>query len=347
MRTLIVDPIESLRHEGGSESALLVPRVILIDGLDECQDEDRQAELLLAIKECFVDTLTTPFRFFICSRPEWAIRSALKPGGYLHGVAYHIQLSDQYDATADIRRFLRRRLLALIPTSNPDGSGPSWFSGDDVERLVEATSGQFVCAATLVRYLSERRASPAKRLNTLLTWISSGSGNANNPFSTLDILYSKIVTTAKAAYETAALDSSDAGDDDDFLLLLRAYQLSPLYNPVSGLIPIQDWDMLLCGEPNSHELILSDLRSLMTTVEVKKLSEYHVPAPGFQPLTLHTYHKSFIDFCGDQSRSKDLYVPHARVIEYYALRSIKYMGQCPLRDGLKATMTCGGKSIGV
>jgi hypothetical protein len=168
----------------------------------------------------------------------------------------------------------------------------------------------------------------------VLTWISSGSGSSNNPFSTLDILYSKIVTSAKAAYE-AALDHADSDEAENFLLLLRAYQLSPLYNPVFGVIPVQDWDMLLCGELNAHELVLSDLRSLMTTVEVKKLSEFghHIPAPGFRPLALHIYHKSFVDFCGDEARSKDLYIPHSRVIEYYAHCTIQHMSLCPLRDG--------------
>ncbi|KAJ2935399.1 hypothetical protein H1R20_g1696, partial [Candolleomyces eurysporus] len=307
MRTLIVDPVEGLGRQEGGSGPSFPPHVILIDGLDECKDEDRQVELLLAIKECFVDT-STPFRLFISSRPEWAIRSALKPGGHLHGAAYHIQLSDQYDATADIRCFLWRRLLALIP-QNDDDSGP-WFSEADVERLVEAASGQFVYAATAIRYLSERRALPARRLNTLLTWISSGSGNS--PLSALDNLYTQIVTSAKTTYE-AAVDQ-DGSEGDRFLLLLRSYQLSSLYDPILDVVPIQDWDMLLSGELNTHETILSDLRSLMTTVELKQISKFgnSFPAPGFRPFALHIYHKSFIDFCGDQSRAKDLYFPDSR-----------------------------------
>ncbi|RXW16177.1 hypothetical protein EST38_g9680 [Candolleomyces aberdarensis] len=94
--TLIVKPFEHLGGEGLDLSTL--PYAILIDGLDECRGEDSQAELLTAIKECLlVDHL--PFRILIASRPEWAIRTALAPGGYLHELAYHIQLSDKYDAS--------------------------------------------------------------------------------------------------------------------------------------------------------------------------------------------------------------------------------------------------------
>ncbi|RXW17733.1 hypothetical protein EST38_g8121 [Candolleomyces aberdarensis] len=89
INALIVRPFEHIRDSGMDLRSL--PYVILIDALDECKGEDRQAELLTAIRECFlVDGL--PFRIFITSRPERAIRPALEPGGHLHAVACHIQL---------------------------------------------------------------------------------------------------------------------------------------------------------------------------------------------------------------------------------------------------------------
>jgi hypothetical protein len=97
---LIVRPVEDLRDMGTDLRSL--PYAVLIDGLDEAKGEDRQAELLTAIRRCLlVDNL--PFCIFIASRPELAIHSALQPGGHLRGMAYHIQLSDRYDATADMR----------------------------------------------------------------------------------------------------------------------------------------------------------------------------------------------------------------------------------------------------
>ncbi|KAJ2918209.1 hypothetical protein MD484_g2166, partial [Candolleomyces efflorescens] len=99
MNKLIVDPIENLTQAISKPELLAIPYAILIDGLDECADEERQAELLSTIDECLLQNEALPFRVFIASRPEWAIRSALEDTGYLHQKAYHVQLSDQYDAS--------------------------------------------------------------------------------------------------------------------------------------------------------------------------------------------------------------------------------------------------------
>ncbi|RXW23010.1 hypothetical protein EST38_g2846 [Candolleomyces aberdarensis] len=183
MDVLIVRPFESLRRSHGFDTNTF-PYVILIDGLDECigkyspplhstpadpddrrQAEDRQAELLSALKNSIVDN-NFPFRIFIASRPEWAIHTALKPGGYLRQVAYHIELSDKYDASGDMRRYLQRRFEDI----GLQIGDSQWFSEDAIETLVQAASGQFVYVATVYKYISERRSSPAERLQVVLTW---------------------------------------------------------------------------------------------------------------------------------------------------------------------------------
>ncbi|KAJ2929834.1 hypothetical protein H1R20_g7274, partial [Candolleomyces eurysporus] len=141
MNTLIVKPFKRLKDMGLDLSTL--PHAILIDGIDECIGEEFQADLLHAIKDCLLaDHL--PFRLFITSRPEWAMRTALQPGGLLRAVAYHIQLSDDYNASADMHRYLRRRFEILSLRTGD----PNWFSESDVETLVRAASGQFVYVAT-------------------------------------------------------------------------------------------------------------------------------------------------------------------------------------------------------
>ncbi|RXW19224.1 hypothetical protein EST38_g6629 [Candolleomyces aberdarensis] len=133
MNALICNPVRRLRASGKLDLASF-RYVILIDGLDECKGEDRQAEILKAVQECLLDE-DLPFRIFISSRPEWAIHSALEPGGELNELAYHIQLSDQYDATADIRRYLQRSFRELgLRSRDPRARSPGWFSKEDIER---------------------------------------------------------------------------------------------------------------------------------------------------------------------------------------------------------------------
>ncbi|KAJ2923845.1 hypothetical protein H1R20_g13247, partial [Candolleomyces eurysporus] len=149
MDVLVVQPVQRLRSLGFNPTHL--PQyVIIIDGLDECQDERHQAEVLSIVKQCLLDN-DLPFRIAIASRPEWAIRSELEVGGYLHEIAYHLQLSDSYDASADIRRYLWRRLRDIgSRSSDPRARYPLWPSQEVVEMLVQAASGQFVYAATVV-----------------------------------------------------------------------------------------------------------------------------------------------------------------------------------------------------
>ncbi|RXW21224.1 hypothetical protein EST38_g4636 [Candolleomyces aberdarensis] len=296
MATLVVGPFERLGSEGLDLSTL--PYVILIDGLDECSGEDSQAELLMAIRECLLaDHL--PFRIFIASRPEWAIRTALAPGGYLHALAYHIQLSDKYDASGDMRRYLQRRFHAL---SSRTGN-PHWFTQNDIDRLVSAASGQFVYVAMAFNYISERRASPAERLKIVLNWTPHDRQKAR-PFEALDILYRNILSTAKNAYEAV-----DSNGDRDFLLLFRIHHLNISMKSWSWRFSANGLSMVLGLETGGEEELFSDLRSLLT-LEKNDSGD----------LTLRLYHKSFSDFLDEESRAKALFVPRSHLYPHLESR---------------------------
>ncbi|RXW18413.1 hypothetical protein EST38_g7438 [Candolleomyces aberdarensis] len=271
MTTLIVKPLEHLRDTGLDLSTL--PYAILIDGIDDCMGEDPQVDLLAAIKDCLlVDHL--PFRVFISSRPEWAIRSALEPGGDLHAIAHHIRLSDDYDASADMRRYLRRRFQTLSLRIRD----PNWFHESDIETLVRAASGQFIYVATAFKFISERLASPADRLKIVSNWTPDENQTAR-PFVVLDQLYINILRSAKNAYE-------QTHHGRDFLLLLRTYNIV-----VDGLSAKSFQDVrfsadilsvLLGLEARAEENLVSDLHSLVALERDSRLQIclYHVFAYG-------------------------------------------------------------------
>ncbi|RXW19405.1 hypothetical protein EST38_g6439 [Candolleomyces aberdarensis] len=288
-----------------------LPYAILIDGLDECTGEDRQAELLTAIKECLLIN-GFPFRIFIASRPEWAIRTALEAGGHLCKLAYHIQLSDKYDASADMHRYLRRRFEDIglrIGDSN-------WFREGDIETLVQAASGQFIYVATVYKYISERRASPTERLKIILTW-TPHEGQGTRPFEVLDRLYTNILLAAKNAYEAV-----DSHYRRDFLLLFRAHHMAvtgfksltiPQY-PAADLL-----SAMLRLEAKAEETLISDLHSLVA---------FETNHGG--SLRLRLYHKSFSDFLEEPSRAKDLFVPEDRVYAHLGRCFMQHIIESPL-----------------
>ncbi|KAJ2923766.1 hypothetical protein H1R20_g13329, partial [Candolleomyces eurysporus] len=331
MDVLIVRPFESLRRSHVLDTNTF-PHVILIDGLDECigkynvtpqppladaddrqQAEDRQAELLAAIKRCIVDNNNLPFRVFIASRPEWAIHTALKPGGYLRQVAYHIELSDKYDASGDMRRYLQRRFEEIgLQIGNPQ-----WFSEDAIETLVQAASGQFVYVATVYKYITERRGSPAERLKVVLAW-TPHDGQVVRPFEALDRLYASILSSAKEAYEAV-----DTHRGRDFLLLFRAHYMNV------GLFHVPSTDVYLSFSPDvlsallgleagAEDALFSDLRSLVTLE--KDRGNLH----------LRLYHKSFSDFLEEESRAKEFFVPVSYVFTHLSKRCMQLIVECPL-----------------
>ncbi|KAJ2932664.1 hypothetical protein H1R20_g4430, partial [Candolleomyces eurysporus] len=311
MDKLIVGPVLGL-----TDPKALPAYAILIDGLDECKGEHHQSELLTAIKNSLL-ACGLPFRIFIASRPEWAIRSALDPGGDLHELAYHIQLSDKYDATADIRRYLWRRLRDIGHKSrDPRAQSRLWPAAEDIEILVRAASGQFIYAATVVKYVSKPRVSPFDRLRTVLTWTPAENQLAR-PFETIDCLYASILSEAKAAYEAV-----DVYRERDFLLLFRAYHMKDTKG-LSGLnlhfIHTTALNAVLGLEEQAHESLISDLQSLV----VYEPSQSH-------DFKLRSYHRSFSEFMENESRSQALFVPTSRVYAHIAKCSLQKIRQCPL-----------------
>ncbi|KAJ2930758.1 hypothetical protein H1R20_g6341, partial [Candolleomyces eurysporus] len=332
MDVLIVRPFESLQRIQKLDTGTF-PYVILIDGLDECigkysatlhppppadiddrrRAEDRQAELLAAIKHCILDN-NLPFRVFIASRPEWAIRTALEPGGHLRQVAYHIELSDKYDASGDMRRYLRRRFEDIGLRIGDSG----WFSEAAIEILVRAASGQFVYVATVYKYISERRSSPAERLKIVLTW-TPRDGQVVRPFEALDRLYVSILLTAKKAYEAV-----DTHHGRDFLLLFRAHHMNvagfdiPSASMFFGC-PADVLSALLGLEARAEDILFSDLRSLVTLEKDRD-----------GDLCLRLYHKSLSDFLEEESRAKELFVPESSVCTYLSKRCMQHIIECPL-----------------
>ncbi|KAJ2932499.1 hypothetical protein H1R20_g4612, partial [Candolleomyces eurysporus] len=303
MNKLIVNPIQDFSREVSKPELTALPYAILIDGLDECTDEQRQVELLATIDDCLLQDDALPFRVFIASRPEWAIRSALEDTGYLHQKAYHIQLSDQYDASGDIRRVLWRRLRDIGRRSgDPRAQSPSWPSKEDIEILVFNASRQFIYAATVIKFVSERRSSPVDRLRAILTWTPEDRAQ---PFTALDLLYTNIVSAAKEAYEAAH-------PERDFLFLLRGYQLLQ-DGRWTAAVPTSVLGELFGLENNAQQWLISDLRSLVTTevYEFMKPSEY-----------LKFYHKSFTDFLDNAGRSKSLFIPESRAAEFVAVACV-------------------------
>ncbi|KAK1219905.1 hypothetical protein PQX77_017358 [Marasmius sp. AFHP31] len=111
-RDLILSPDPTWNWEGGLwgfvkelSGVVSVPRVVVIDGLDECGDEPTQLRILSIIQSAFQEVPHFPLRFLICSCPESWVREAFADEP-LHQFTRFIALDDSLTAREDIRRYL-------------------------------------------------------------------------------------------------------------------------------------------------------------------------------------------------------------------------------------------------
>ncbi|PPQ83499.1 hypothetical protein CVT25_006989 [Psilocybe cyanescens] len=162
-KALVREPLLELLHSGFSTTDHFV---IIIDGLDECDDPKIQARIVDLSFE-LLRGQDIPLKILIASRPEIDISSSFDTK--LFSTLARIALDDDYQSEDDIRHFLadkfnevktRHRLRSYIPIG--------WPAQDSLDTLVEKSSGQFIYASTVVEYVASARHRPTHRLEVVL-----------------------------------------------------------------------------------------------------------------------------------------------------------------------------------
>ncbi|TFK21602.1 hypothetical protein FA15DRAFT_672416 [Coprinopsis marcescibilis] len=296
MQRLIVEPIREALSQPGVSPELL-PRNIFIDGIDECKGEHNQAFLLRVVQELVLAFSHDNFGLKVClaGRPEYALRTALGENGHLKEseLLYHIELSD-HDATSDIQLFLERKLRAIARATTYPLPSTRWPSEEDIQRLVDNASGQFIYPATIVKYLSDRRRSPVKQLQMILEW-RPGAQHRDKPFAALDALYTDIFVKAGEAYATSK------GIDDNLCFIRHIRRLLKINIGIRVTVV----EELLSLDPGELEIIFSDLHSVTRT--------FWTGASEGDWLDLTFHHKSVKDFLQDPARCGPLFLPSAQI----------------------------------
>lgn len=142
---------------------------IVIDALDECQ-ESQSIKLIIDLF-CRARVATTRLRVLITSRPELPIRFGFNSntGVYENLILHEV---DQSVVKQDIRTFLASELILIRREFNTTVGPYRQLPEDwpkDIEVLTDMAVPVFILAATICRFLRDRRmGSPTERLNTLL-----------------------------------------------------------------------------------------------------------------------------------------------------------------------------------
>ncbi|KDR68254.1 hypothetical protein GALMADRAFT_28383, partial [Galerina marginata CBS 339.88] len=281
MTSLIIEPF--LAH-----GAFDVPNsryLIIIDGLDECEDREGQLDILHTISSLFQQS-PLPLIFLIASRPEYDITNVFG-AGHLQQITSRLALDDGYQAWADIRLFLRDQ-FADIKQSHPLKAhiGHDWPGEEVLNQVVKKSSGQFIYAATVAKFVKSTRHRPQNRLEIVLG-LHPARSLRDMPFAELDELYHHIFRSVLNL--------------DGVLRVLSWHMLRDLnfYDRLSPW-PISEVEDILLFDKGEIHLLFCDLHSI---VDIRKSETRRDKTE-----VLHIFHSSLEDFLLDKSRSKNLYI---------------------------------------
>ena len=267
MQRLIVEP---LRSAG-------VSTVIVIDGLDECKNEDPESAILLVLGKLVSEI--PKVKFFVTSRPEPQITSGFR--GPLLKKATSVFILHQVEPSTvdnDIRHFFKHELSKLA--SQPGGS-EDWPTDEQVDALCRRAAGFFVYAVAAVRFLKLKFRSPSDQLEVIMASpeIAIHEGQAGlKVHDSLDSLYTSIL---RAAFLENNVDDGALARSVLSALVLVTNPLSP--SAIATLMGL------------GLNVVTSLLESLQPLLVLQGNAE--------EPIQL--FHRSFPDFVTDSSRCSD------------------------------------------
>ncbi|THU93442.1 hypothetical protein K435DRAFT_967303 [Dendrothele bispora CBS 962.96] len=275
---LVVKPLENLPRERWGN----LPKVVIIDGLDECQGSDSQRRVLTTILSQLVDDkgqprYRIPLRFLIASRPEPQIRDVFNKPEYLD-ITTRTELGDNYSTSRDIERYLRDSFHEIARTSDAMRGVPlPWPSHGVIDNLVQKASGQFIYASTLIKYVSDEYSHPAERLELALG-LPIGDPDA---FSDLDLLYRQIMSSSRNRPRVLQILGA--------FFCLQEVDRYLILHPRESIVLFENMLFLPQGA------ISLALRNLHSVLEINQYS-------------FHFRHKSFTEFLLDERRSGEFFL---------------------------------------
>ena len=181
LQRLITNPLSSLSTP---ISFFAKSKILVIDGLDECDDKVQMVEFI----EMLIDMSQRnqlPFRIFLTSRVEEHIRKKFGDAR-AQSVLYCIDLAN-FDARSDIRLYFEHEFGRIYDQNLPimRRIPQPWPSSQGLSVLLNKAGSSFMCAATLVRLVKENPM-PYKVLQEVLDSKSNG----------LDPLYNQVLSSA-------------------------------------------------------------------------------------------------------------------------------------------------------
>jgi hypothetical protein len=357
LQKLIVEPMQRVLDLPDK------PVVIIIDGLDECEEEGKQDHIIQLLGNVFQHATGALSRicFIVTSRPEPWIHNGFHMEA-LSPITRPLFLGQNNEANDDIRTFLSEGFTDI--RNNADHQPTMWnlempWPSDRVlDLLVENASGQFIYPATVLKFVGDPNYRPNERLDiitslpTIVSWPSTPQ-----PLAALDRLYSQILETAcdkqrtreilgalMATQSALMIMQGESGvhlpswtsQEEGWLNFIRIFRLESL-GIVEKLLGLQPGDGTLALR-TIHSLVHVPRRVLIPkTPDADLLYLEEIENSSLNELWFH--HKSFIDYLIDPSRSLEHYISMHQIHTQLALACLDAMESFSLQP--TSRIACG------
>ncbi|KAJ7918026.1 hypothetical protein B0H13DRAFT_1710088 [Mycena leptocephala] len=292
LRKLIVEPCR--------QNTFTRAPVVVIDGLDECEDQKVQREILCSIGRAVIEQ-QLPLQFLIASRPESHIREIFMRA--LNNIHCPVNIHQSFD---DVQKYLldefarihRDHSATMARVPHP------WPTPETINNLVNNSSGYFIYASTVIKFIDDKNFRPTERL-AVITGITEPL--SESPFASLDQLYTQILSQVHARPQLLKI----------LMVIASKLFLSPRLAQIEQLLELEDGEV---------RLALRGLHSLIAGLEGDN-SDY--------PLGLNFHHASFRDFLQDPGRAGIFYVGSSSQrtdLSHHILKAFSYKYQDPVQN---------------
>ncbi|KAF9442217.1 hypothetical protein P691DRAFT_681947, partial [Macrolepiota fuliginosa MF-IS2] len=306
-RKLMIEPFRILMTE--YPDAVREPLLIILDGLDECQDKEAQVEFINLISTHVRQVDKFPLLWMICSRPEWHLQTALSNVDFeVVCERQELKVRDP-EAQADVRHLLGVG-FDKIREKYRDRLHNDWPDKDHLLQIATAASGHLGFASFILRFIGDNQYSdPDSQLNICVKFLSGGGIiGTMNPLHALDLLYRQILSDVPVITLPTTM---------------RILGFFLFHHP--NRFPADDDAKFLNVDQTTFRRSLQNLHSVI-----------HVPpAEESDKTPLRIYHASFYDFLKDPNRSGKFCLNRQAVDYDFTLQCLYWIEN----HGMRATTT--------
>lgn len=179
------------------------PLLILLDGLDECRDLSAQCEILEHVTRFTRVHPSAPLLWIVASRPEPHITSFFSNPNIIQTFVKEEVPVDSNEGREGVERFLRKELEKIRTAYISLSDLPRWPEEHAFLKLAAASTGLFVYAATIIRFIGDPEyRNPEDQLQLVLEVIDEipldPMNGETDPMAQLNMLYERVLSRIPA-----------------------------------------------------------------------------------------------------------------------------------------------------